>query len=60
MTLVSENLEKINGLGTAIMVSGAQAGRTKIQQLVGVDALIVDRDNQLWTSQGMARRLIAA
>jgi thiamine biosynthesis lipoprotein ApbE len=41
------------------MVSGAQAGRTKIQQLVGVDALIVDRDNQLWTSQGMARRLIA-
>lgn len=60
VTLVSENLEKINGLGTAIMVSGAQAGRTKIQQLAGVDALIVDRDNQLWTSHGMARRLIAA
>lgn len=58
VTLVSESLEKINGLGTAIMVNGAQAGRTKIRQLLGVDAFIVDRDNQLWTSQGMARRLI--
>jgi thiamine biosynthesis lipoprotein len=58
VTLISDNLEAINGLGAAIMVAGAQSGRTRLQQMSDVDALIVDANNQLWTSSGMARRLV--
>lgn len=58
VTLISDNLEAINGLGATIMVAGAQSGRTRLQQMSDVDALIVDANNQLWTSSGMARRLV--
>lgn len=57
VALIGENLEAINGLGTAIMVAGAQAGRKRLARTAGVDALIVDADNSLWLSPGMARRL---
>lgn len=58
VTLISDQLEAINGLGTAIMVAGAAAGRTRVAQTPGLDALIVDADNSLWLSPGMAQRLI--
>ena len=58
VTLISDNLEAINGLGAAIMVAGARSGRTRLKQIGDVDALIVDANNQLWTSSGMARRLV--
>ncbi|MEO8118110.1 MAG: FAD:protein FMN transferase [Rhodoferax sp.] len=57
VTLISEQLEAINGLGTALMVAGAEAGRARIARTPGVDALIVDADNSLWLSPGMASRL---
>lgn len=57
VALVSEQLEAVNGLGTAIMVAGAQAGRERLARTPGVDALIVDADNSLWLSPGMAQRL---
>jgi thiamine biosynthesis lipoprotein len=57
VALVSEQLEAVNGLGTAIMVAGAKAGRARVAQTPGLDALIVDADNSLWLSPGMARRL---
>lgn len=57
VALVSEQLEAINGLGTAIMVAGAKAGRARVARTPGLDALIVDADNSLWLSPGMARRL---
>jgi thiamine biosynthesis lipoprotein len=57
VALVSEQLEAINGLGTAIMVAGAKAGRARVARAPGLDALIVDADNSLWLSPGMARRL---
>lgn len=57
VALVSEQLEAINGLGTAIMVAGAPAGRERLARTPGVDALIVDADNSLWLSPGMAQRL---
>ena len=60
VTLISEQLEPINGLGTALMVAGAQAGRTRVANTPGVDALIVDADNSLWLSPGMAQRLTHA
>lgn len=57
VTLISEQLEVINGLGTAIMVAGAQAGQARVARAPGLDALIVDADNSLWLSPGMALRL---
>lgn len=57
VTLISEQLERINGLGTALMVAGAEAGRTRVANTPGVDALIVDADRSLWLSPGMAQRL---
>lgn len=57
VVLISERLDAVNGLGTAIMVAGAQAGRTRVAQTSGLDALIVDTDNSLWLSPGMAQRL---
>lgn len=57
VTLISNQLEKINGLGTAIMVAGADAGRVRVTRTSGLDALIVDADGSLWLSPGMARRL---
>ena len=57
VTLISEQLELINGLGTALMVAGAEAGRTRVANTPGLDALIVDADRSLWLSPGMAQRL---
>lgn len=60
VALISTQLESINGLGAAIMVAGAKAGRARVEKIAGVDALIADADNRLWLSPGMARRLAAA
>lgn len=60
VTLISEELELINGLGAALMVAGAEASRTRLQHKVGVDALTVDEHNHLWTSSGMTRRWVTS
>ena len=57
VTLISDKLELINGLGTALMVAGAEAARTRVAKTPGVDALIVDADRSLWLSPGMAQRV---
>lgn len=57
VTLISNQMESINGLGTAIMVAGAEAGRARVAGTSGLDALIVDADSRLWLSPGMALRL---
>lgn len=57
VTLISERLEPINGLGTALMVAGTEIGRTRVANTPGLDALIVDADRSLWLSPGMAQRL---
>ena len=57
VALVSKRLDDINGLGAAIMAGGTDAGHRLLAPRAGVDALIVDRDNSLWMSQGMAARL---
>ena len=57
VALISDQLDAINGLGAAIMVAGAKAGRDRVTQIAGLDALIVDADNSLWCSPGMASRL---
>lgn len=60
VVLVARRLEAINGLGAAIMVAGADAGRRWLAQTPEVDALIAGRDGGLWRSAGMVRRLAAA
>ncbi|MBA3057363.1 MAG: FAD:protein FMN transferase [Gammaproteobacteria bacterium] len=57
VTLISEQLELINGLGAALMVAGGDAGRSRVANTPGLDALIVDADSSLWLSPGMAQRL---
>jgi thiamine biosynthesis lipoprotein len=57
VTLVSRHLEDINGLGAAIMVTGSEAGRDLLQPLRNVDALILESNQNLWLSPGMASRL---
>lgn len=57
VALISDQLEALNGLGAAIMVAGAGAGRSRVARTAGLDALIVDADNSLWLSPGMAQRL---
>lgn len=59
VALISEQLDAINGLGAAIMVAGAAAGRGRVAQTTGLDAIIVDADNSLWLSPGMRARLRA-
>ncbi|MDO8388540.1 MAG: FAD:protein FMN transferase [Polaromonas sp.] len=57
VTLISDQLEAVNGLGTVIMVAGAETGRARVAGTPGLDALMVDADSRLWLSPGMALRL---
>lgn len=57
VTLVSERLEALDGLGVAIMVLGEKAGRRLVEATPGLDALIAGRDGSLWMTPGMRRRL---
>lgn len=57
VTLVANDLGRINGLGAAIMVMGATAGRRLVQGIPGLDTLIVDQDQGVWMSKGMATRM---
>lgn len=59
VTLISDKLDRLNGLGAALMVSGAEAGRTRLKHMLDVDALLVDANNQLWTSAGMSKRWVS-
>lgn len=52
-------VDAVNGLGPAIMVLGAAAGKKLVADSPGVDALLVDGSGELWLSPGMARRLRA-
>jgi thiamine biosynthesis lipoprotein len=57
VTLVSERLEALDGLGVAIMVLGEKAGERLVEATPGLDALIAGRDGRLWMTPGMRRSL---
>lgn len=59
VTLSGGPLEDLNGLGVAIMVLGAEAGRRLLAARPGVEAAIVDRDGSLWMSPGFRAQLRA-
>lgn len=48
-------VQVVNGLGAAIMVGGATAGRQQIESKSGLAGLIVERDGSIWRSPQMAR-----
>lgn len=60
VALLSDRVERVNGLGTAIMVAGAAAGRARLSRTAGVDAMMVDADHRLWLSPGLSARLAPA
>ncbi|HXZ51105.1 MAG TPA: FAD:protein FMN transferase [Burkholderiales bacterium] len=57
VTLVSERLEALDGLGVAIMVLGEKDGARLVEATPGLDALIAGSDGSLWMTPGMRRRL---
>lgn len=57
VTLVSTDMETVNGLAVAIMVLGKGAGIERITSTPGLDGLIVDRDDSIWMSPGFRARL---
>lgn len=59
VVLVSEQLSEINGLGAAIMVAGAEAGRRQLAGMPHTDALIAGAGQGIWLSAGMQQRLQA-
>lgn len=56
---VSREPERLNGLGAAVMVSGAPAGHRLLSRLPEVDSLVVDADARVWATGDMQRRLLA-
>lgn len=60
VTLVSADLEAVNGLSVVIMVRGKRYGIERITSTPGLDGLIVDRDGSVWMSPGFRARLRAA
>jgi thiamine biosynthesis lipoprotein len=55
VTLVAQSLESVNGLGAAAMVMGEDAPALLARS--GAEALIVQRDQRVWMTPGMRRRL---
>ncbi len=60
VTLVANDIGRVNGYTLAIMVRGAEWGRAQIAQTPGLSGLIVDQAGQLWSSPGMEKLWLAA
>ncbi len=59
VSLLAKDAASVNGLGAAMMVLGAAAAQTLLRHTSGVEALLVDRDQSVWRSEGMAAALVA-
>lgn len=58
VTLISRDLDAINGLGAAIMVAGRDWGQSELARLgPGVQAVIIDHDRSVWRSTALAHQL---
>jgi len=60
VTLVANDIGRVNGYTLAIMVRGTAWGRDLIAQTPGLSGLIVDHAGQLWSSPGMEKLWLAA
>jgi len=60
VTLVANDIGRVNGYTLAIMVRGTAWGRDLIAQTPRLSGLIVDHAGQLWSSPGMENLWLAA
>lgn len=57
VSLLARDAASVNGLGTAMMVLGADRARTLLASQAPVQALVAQRDQSLWQTPGMAAML---
>ena len=57
VALLAQNLQSVNGWGTALMVQGMAAVPAWSKAHPGVDVLAAASDGQLWQSAGMRSKL---
>lgn len=57
VTLVGEDLSRINGLSAAVMVLGRERGLALIQGSAGIEGLLIDHDGECWVSPSLKPRL---
>jgi thiamine biosynthesis lipoprotein len=60
VTVVSPDATLADALSTAIMVMGQERGLALAERLPDVEAVLVDPDGDLWTTSGLASRLMIA
>ena len=53
VTIISPNAELCDALATPVTIMGVKAGLFLIDQLKGVECVIIDDDNRLYTSQNI-------
>jgi thiamine biosynthesis lipoprotein len=58
VTLISEDMDLVNGLSSSIMVMGMARGREIIERNPAMEGIIFDRDGSAWVSPVLERRLI--
>lgn len=58
VTLISTDLNGVNGLSSSIMVMGMARGRAMVEGNPGLEGIIFDRDASTWISSRLERRLI--
>ena len=58
VTIVCPDAELADGLATAVLVLGPQKGLDLVDQLNGIEALLVDRDGKLLFSENLRSQLI--
>ena len=59
VSLVARSVAEVNGLGTAMMVRGPEAGRALAEQTPGLAVLMARSDGSIWQSAAMQRRLVS-
>lgn len=57
VSLIARNVAEVNGLGAAMMVLGAQAGRQLAEGLPQVATLMAGQNGQIWQSAAMKKQL---
>lgn len=59
VSLLAPDVASVNGLGAALMVMGSRAAPALLQSRPGTEALVVQRNHQVWQTPGMAAMLRA-
>ena len=54
VSLVARDVGTVNGLGAALMVQGAQAGRAMAERMTGLAVLMAGQDGSVWQSPAMS------